>query len=262
MKTIFKPQFLVVMLLAAAATILISGSVFAQTTEGEETESGTLTTANLCQRIDEAISTYQSRITDRRSTLTTNFTTRLSEITDRKTSIEERVVAARQEAATKFEEKITELKAIEGLSEDQLTAIETFKIAMLSARETRQSAVDQARASYQNGLQTLMSDRQDDLSAAVLAYDSAVDTAFDTAKTNCSSAGAFATLRSDLKSAKNELNSVRTSTESSEELKSLMEARNTAIQLANSTFADTAKQNTDALRASLGISTDESTTDS
>lgn len=256
MKTIFRPQSLVVALAVTVATILISGSVFAQTPEKEPSDSTALTTANLCTRIDSAISMYQSRITDRRSTLTTNFATRLSKITDRKTTIEERVVAARQTAATVFEEKITKLKAIEGLSEDQLTAIETFHTAMLAAQSTRQSAVDQARADYQNGLQTIMSDRQDELSAAVLAYNTAVDTAFSTAKANCSSAGAFVTLRSDLKSAKNELNSVRTETKSTDELKALTETRNTAIQLANSTFADTAKQNTDALRASLGISTD------
>lgn len=244
-----------VMMLGA---VLLTLPTYAQ--EPTQTENTTpLTSANLCDRIETVTSGINSRVSERRDTLRTNYTNRLTNLAATVTNIEDRLGVARQQVATSFEERITTLKNIEGLSDEQLAAIDTFQTDMIAADEVRQTTVDSARTDYRAALREIVSDRQDALAEAAATYSTALDAALKKAESNCSSASALTTLRADINAARNTFNEARQSTEVKEQLAELMQERNTAIKDANDAFRETAKQLSATLQSALGVeSSDQS----
>lgn len=231
----------------------------------DDNESTPLTASNLCTRISTVTSAHDARITERRATLKTNFSNRLTKLETNRASVEEKLATTRQQVVSTFNQKIDELSAMQGLSEEQLTAIDTFKTEMIAAQDARKQAVDTARQTYQSGLRQIISDRQDVIDEATATYDAAVDAAFEKAESNCSSSSALTALRADLSAARNALAAVRETTKPRSDVRSLAETRNSAIREANQTFRATAKKSAETLAKALGITvtiTVETDTDS
>lgn len=258
MKRIFNPHRFgrlgAVIFIAAA---LVITPTFAQEVEEEETP---LTTATLCSRIDAIGLANQNRVTTRKTTMTASLNTRLTTVQERKSTADDRIVQARTAIDERFEQRIVALQetfseeaAANNASETQLAAIETFKTNMIEAETDRRTAVDEARTTYRTAVVLEFKSHQAALIAAAKTYEAAVATAFGAAKANCTSASALPTLRSDLKAAKNALTEARSTDERTAEIRSLIADRNEAIQSANQTFAELAKEYATTLADELGV---------
>lgn len=212
--------------------------------------------ASICTRITTLSASGRATVSDKRSTLQIDFANRLAGLSTKQAEIDTKVIAARDAATTKFEDKTKSLEVEKGMTATQLTAIEAFKTGVEAAQTTRRAAVDDARAAYQTALATQIATQQQGLSGAVTTYQTAVTGAFATAVTNCTSANAVATLttlKASIKSARDALNTARTPDANKGAIQTLATTRNSAIKAADATFKTTIQALATTLRAALGI---------
>lgn len=226
------------------------------------------TEPNICTRIATASKSGRATVSDKRTTLQTDFSNRLANLSTKQTEVDARVAAARDSATTKFEDKIKSLEAETGLTSVQLTAVGTFKTGVEAALTTRRAAVDDARAAYRTALVTQIATQQQELSGAVTAYQTAVTNAFAIAVADCTdtnAAATLATLKTSIKDARDTLNSARTPDTNKAAIKTLAATRDAAVKAANDTFRTTLKTLSTTLKTALGIgatpTSDSSTTD-
>ncbi len=251
-------------IVASVSTVVLSVFVvvpaFAvETTTGENRD----TSATVCSRITTFAKTGKENLSEKRSTLQTDFSKRLSGIATKQTDVDKKVSEARLAAKTKFEEKIAKLEAKEDLTDVQKAAIETYKTEVQAAEVTRAAAIDDARAAYRTGLASLVTTNQQTLSSAVTTYQTAVSTALATATANCTEANAtatLATLKASLKSAREVLNAKRTPDTNKAAIKQLATTRDAAIKAANEAFKTKVTALTVTLKAALQV-TDTPATD-
>lgn len=251
MKTISKER-LSVLLLTVLTLSLIGLPVFA-VDEPSTTTTTRLSNDTVCSQIDTVKAASQARVTSRREALVSAYQTRLTELETKRTTALQSVVTARQNAINAFNQKIEKLKTTDGLTQNEIDTISTYAETVTTAEKLREEKVDAARQTYVEGLRQAIVTRQDALSVAVTTYDTAVQTAFDTAKSNCSSASALTTLRSDLKAARNALSSTRASLKQKDELAGLVKTRTEAIKTANQEFKTTVTAATKSLSDALGV---------
>lgn len=206
----------------------------------------------VCRRLATLDGTGRATVAAQRATMESDFATRLLTISSDKATIDQRVLDARTSANTAFEAKIADLKATEGLTEDQLTAIDTYQTNMQTAETARETAVDAARTTYRTALRSTIQERQTTLTTTVESYQASVNTALMTAKENCGTdSNVMATLRVAVKTAREDLNTVRQGAQVGDDVKALVATRNDAIKTANETFATLAKTYTETLTAAL-----------
>lgn len=216
------------------------------------TPSGAVTgTGASCTRITTLQSTTQATIATHIATMKTDFATRLTGISTRETTVDQSVATARANISTKFAAKVKELEAQAGLTPVQLTAIDAYKADMIKAEATREAAVDAARSAYRTSLAAEVQTHQTSLSSDVAAYQTAVTTAFTTAVANCGDGTALATLRSDVKTAHQTLETARKADKVTTDIKAFATTRNDAIKAADTAFATSAAAYTATLTTIL-----------
>ncbi len=205
-----------------------------------------------CTHITTIESTNKATIATRMAGMQGDFAKRLTTITANKTDVDQKVASARAAANAQFESKIKSLEAQTGLTKIQLQAIATYKTDMQQAEVTREKAVDAARTTYRADLLAEVQTHQQDLSSAVAAYQTAVTAAFTTAATNCGDGTAVATLKTDVKSARETLTTARKSDKATTNIKQLATTRAASIKTANEAFAASVAIYTATLTTALG----------
>lgn len=205
-----------------------------------------------CAALPVAQAKYQTASATRLATMNSDFTKRIANISDRDSTIDSKIQASRQAAAEKFAQGIAKLTAQQGLTAEQQTAITTYQSQLQTAEKERESAVDAARATYRQSLQAVVQQHQTTLSAAAETFQSSVATAFTTAIANCSNSTARAALKTSIVSAKATFTAQRESAKVTDQIKALVQARDTAIKTADTAFSDKAKEHAATLTAALG----------
>ncbi len=261
MKTISKSlKTLGLLSLTVVTAIAVTLPAFAVENTTPGTESGVAT----CARITALSSSGRSSVSEKRSTLQTDFSKRLTNISTKQTGIDTKISDGRENASTKFNEKIASLEAQTGLTGAQKDAIATFKAGVAEAITVRKTSVDDARSAYRTALASQISTQQQALSSAVTTYQAAVTSAFTTAVANCTADNVvttFASLKAGLKTARETLTAARTPDASKDAIKALIETRNTAIKAANQTFKTTVKALAATLKSALQVTPEPDSTE-
>lgn len=241
MKTIFRSVTVLTLVIACLVVIAPTNS------HAVEAKSGACTTLPATQ------TNYQAAATKRLATMNDDFAKRISNITNRDKTVDPKIDAARAAAATKFDEAIVKLNAQSGLTTAQTKAITTYESQTKAAEKIREEAVDAARATYRTSLVGVVQQHQAALSTAATTFQSAVSTAFTTAIANCTSTTAKSTLKATIASAKATFATARQSAKVTDQIKQLMQTRDTVIKTADETFAKTAATYSATLSAVLDV---------
>lgn len=206
----------------------------------------------MCTRAENLYTTSRSTVAAHVATMKSDFTTQMLRLTSTKADVEQKVLDARAAATTKFDEKITELKATANLTDAQMTAITKYETDMKAAMTIRLTAVDAARDTYRTALAETVQTQQKEMTNAVEAYQTALSTALTTAKEGCSgNANSLTELKSMTKTARTTLANAQKSAHMGDDIKALATTRNTAIKAANDAFKESAKAYTATLVAIL-----------
>ncbi|NTW61630.1 hypothetical protein HGB24_03015 [Candidatus Saccharibacteria bacterium] len=236
---------------ASILAIMPINSVFAETTTGLSTER-----VRLCERVSTLEDANEMAVGTNMATMRNNFSARLAQINTNKDNIDQQVEIHRQQALAKFEEKIAAMLSKEGLTDAQKQAINTFKTNMETAETAREATIDAARLAYRDGLKTLLTNQQQTLTNAAIAYQEAISNAFKTASTSCSSdSSTITTLKAAIKDARETLETSRESNKDTDAIKTLATTRNTAIQNANEAFKQSAAEYAATLATALNAAT-------
>lgn len=209
--------------------------------------------SGVCTTLSTAQANHTASATKRLATMNDDFAKRIATINNRDTTVDPKVAAARAAAGVKFDESIAKLRAQSDLTTVQKKAIDTYESQMKAAEKVRETAVDAARTSYRTSLVGVVQQHQAALSAAATTFQSSVSTAFTTAIANCTSATAKSVLKNSIASAKATFTTARESAKVSEQIKQLIQTRNTAIKTADTTFAKEAGTYSATLAAVLGV---------
>lgn len=249
MKTLYN-KLIVLGLIVPIISLCVVSPVLAVETPVQE-QGGS---AAVCTRLQNYDKTVGENLSNQLTKVYTNFNDRSANIISKQSTIDQKLLGDRASAKTRFESKITELLAKEGLTDSQRQAIETFKTNVEAAMLTRQTAVDDARAAYRKALSDNVTEHQASLLKAVATYRAAVTAAFDDAKSSCSTGSqVMATLRNAIKTARQNLDSARQDTRATADIATLIKTRNTAIQTANDTFKASVSQYRLELRTALDL---------
>jgi len=209
----------------------------------------------MCTRAENLYTTSRSTVAAHVATMKSDFATQMLRLTSTKADVEQKVLDARAAATTKFDEKITELKATANLTDAQMTAITKYETDMKAAMTIRLTAVDAARDTYRTALAETVQAQQKEMTTAIEAYQTALTTALTTAKEGCSKdSNSLTGLKSATKTARATLATTQKSSHIGDDIKALAATRNTAIKAANDTFKQTAKTLTATLVAVLNPS--------
>lgn len=231
-----------------AAALLIAAPSFAQTSALREV---TPTTEASCARFATLAATSNTRMNERIAAMEVDFQKRLSIISGRHDAVDQKVATYRTTALDKFDLKVTELKSKTGLTPEQLTAIDAFVASMKAAEVARAQAVDSARAAYRAALLDEVTAHQARLLQAALIYQRSVSAAFTKAQTNCADTTAGATLRSEIKAARDTFQTARKAEVTGSSVKQLAETRQAAIKAADAEFVKKVKEYTATLKTAL-----------
>ncbi len=220
---------------------------------------GGVTTA-FCAKATVLGSTNQTALQTRVAGMRSDFSSRLSKMASDHSTLDNKVKAVREEANQKFEERIGKLQSNPDYSsEAKQKAIMTFKTAVEEAEATRAGAVDQARQTYRSSISDSLSAQQTALQQSVDVYQSAVKQAFANAVTNCASDSAAATLKTDLKAAREKLRDNRNANQVVADIKAMAENRRQAITTANKAFQASVKEAATTLKETLSTSEQKTT---
>jgi hypothetical protein len=221
------------------------------TTDTTTAEQKSETSTQACTRLTTLASTTSLKLAERLSAMELDFQKRLSNIASRHDAVDQKVAIFRTGLNDKFDTKVAELKAKDGLTDDKLTAIETYAQDMKAAEATREQAVDSARSTYRTALAKEVADQQAKLSGAAETFQNSVNVAISTAKTNCGNGTAGATLKTSIKAARDVFQSSRKSDAAKSSIKQLAATRTEAVKAANAEFKKNAESYTKTLEAIL-----------
>lgn len=210
-------------------------------------EPGNTTSTSACSRFTTLSTTTNAKLAERQSAMKVDFGKRLSNIDSRHEAVDQKVTTFRTSLSDKFDVRVAELKAKDGITDIQLAAIDTFVQSMKTAEAAREEAVDSARATYRAALAQEVADKQQKLSEAAATFQAAVSAAITTAKANCGNGEAAATLKAAIKSAREAFEASRKAEATRSSIKQLAETRTEAIKAANAEF----KKNAESYRATL-----------
>ena len=189
-----------------------------------------------CTRITSMAASTNSTIATRGAKMQADFNTRLSNITTSETKVDQNVATYRPSLMSKFDIKITNLKARADLTPLQLTAIETYATNMKKAEATREAAVDVARHIYRTALSDAVATHQKTLTTASLAFQTSVSSALIAAEANCSNGTSLSTLKATIKAARQTFTVSRQSNKATNNIQGLSQTRNIAIKTADTNF--------------------------
>ncbi|HTK39237.1 MAG TPA: hypothetical protein VL362_00045 [Patescibacteria group bacterium] len=207
-----------------------------------------------CEKVTMLGSTNQTALQAKIAAQDSTSTARISKLSAAQATRDEAVATARSAAEQRFEEKIAQLQDVRKWSDAQLQAITTFQEDVQKAETTRAEAVDAARQTYQTNLADILSGQQTALSQALQVYQSGVQTAFNTATTNCGTEGAATALKASIKAARDKLQAARNPNQVVADIQAISETRRLAISDANKTFESSVQTYAATLRDTLASS--------
>ena len=254
-----------IILLALAFAVAPTTKVFAiigegnTNTESQQTTTLSATIKNACNKAINLSTSSNATVQAHIANMKTDFSNRLTTIDSKQSEVKQKIYTKRADNANKFQAKIDELKAIDGLNDEQLAAIDTYEANMIAANTIRQTAIDQALTDYQTALTEAIKNHQADLITATTTFENSISNAFNKIKLACDSGTDISTLKNSVKEARQKLVTARQSTEYRNEVKQLQETRNAAIKDANNTFKKLASEYKATLLQSL--ESESSTTD-
>lgn len=195
--------------------------------------------ARFCDRISNMSDNFLGRITERinnidqrRNDRLTNWTNHISDQDARLKSLRDKRDENITEHFAKLEDKAT--------TDEQKKALADFEAAYKAALAARRTAVDVAISTFRTGVKDAIAGRKTDAETAQKNFQSKVQAAFEKAKASCSSGTAdktvMTTLKSNLQSAKTQLQSDRKSSDKvGTTVSQLAQTRRAAVEKA---FAD------------------------
>lgn len=162
---------------------------------------------------------------------------------------------SRNQAKSKFEKNLTRIEDL-ATTDAQKAAVAAFKAAIEQALATRKAAVDAAMQTFRTSQSALVTQRQDAIKSATMAYKDAVATATAKAQSDCAAGIDAATVRStfvaSIKAAKDKFQSEVTALDKiGQQVKDLTKTRNDAVKAANQVFKTAMEQARDTLKAAF-----------
>lgn len=245
-----KRKLVVASVLSLAVALVGVTPLFAQSTMQTNERAAS------CARITLLATSGKTAVSERRTSLQTNFTERLTNVSTTQTDIDQKISDARITAKTKFDEKIQSLQAQEDLTEVQSEAIDIYVEKVQEAEVIRKAAVDTARSTYRTALASTVAAQQQTLSTAATTYQTAVTAAFTTAQANCTddnAAATLATLKENLQEARTAFAAARTPDATKESIKKLATTRREAVKTANEAFAKSVATYTATLKVAFEV---------
>lgn len=221
------------------------------------------TAINFCTRITTIETELDNKFTNVESQRIAKRTDILGKLKERKDQRAAQIQAKRDETKSKFDERISQLE-VKAVTDAQKEAVADFKKAVEEAQATRKAAVDAAIKTYQDALATLVSSREDILKNAAAVFETTMQTAITTAKTNCTEgddpAAVRQTFMASMKSAWDVLRSsvqVKVQGENMQQVEALAKTRNEAIKAANDAFRTSVKEASVILKAAFPLTEPE-----
>ena len=253
MKTTYKLLPVVAMTIA---TLIITPAFAVSDNASSNGQNGSSSgSSNMCTHLANLQTSGNNNVNAKITALQSQYSQQLAKIESDQASVQQNLLTTRISANNQFEEKITALEAIDGLTDEQLQAIETYAESMRTAEATRETAVDTAISDYKTGLESLVSDNQQSMTQAGETFRAAIASAFSVAVSNCSDeSNVMTTLRASVKTARENFSSNRQGSGStmSDDIQALRTTRNEAVKTANQTFAASAKEYSQTLAEVLG----------
>lgn len=209
-----------------------------------------------CDGLDKVEAKIDERITTRETNFDSRKLIRKEKINNKFT---ERQTALDKNRTTHDGNRATRYSKLEGKASTtaEKEAVASFQAAVEKAVDTRQAAVDVARNTFVAGVNARAVKAESEANTAIDAYKKSVDAAFVKAKNSCVSgtdgATVRASLREDIKTAREALKTARTAIGESTktELATLRNARKSAIDSAMSAFKVTFEAEMAKLKAAF-----------
>ena len=232
--------------------LIMSSPVLAVTADrSERTTVESKNSANVCSRLMNLETATLAKLSERDAAMKANFEKRQSNISNRHSEIDQKVATYRISLSDKFDAKVTELKAKEGITDSKLAAIDTYVEAMKTAEAERQAVVDAARLTYRTAMKQEVANHQQRLAEAAATFQASVKAAFAVAKANCNNTDAIPTLKTAIKTARDVFASSRKAEATGASIKQLAVTRTDSIKAAHADFKNKAESYRATLKAAL-----------
>ncbi len=242
-----------------ASLLVAPGLAFAQgdsiRDQQERTRPALNAGVNFCTIVNTWSTDVAGKIARARNTLTNRQNTLDERVDERRGKRDETLGEVRERHDDNRDSRYDRLEA-KATTDAQKQAVATFRASMETAIAARRTAVDAARTAYWNGVNQLVSSRQAALNQLVETYTSALETALNTAKTECAGGTEPATAREHFGAALRTANAAfaegrKTLERFGPQVRTLAETRNTAIKKAMQDFRTAAEAARTILKAAF-----------
>lgn len=249
MKTVSKNIVFTIILSSVLALAIAAPSLAVQETNVNSNQQSTN-----CARVSGLKTKSEGQVSEKITALQTNFANRLTKMTADQKNTNQQIANLRKEAQVRFEAKIKELQAQKNLTAEQIQTITAFQGNMQQAEAKREIAVDSARGTFRDALKMAVSNQQQTQLKAATEFYQSTSSAFLNAKTNCDKSNVMATLKKEVKTARQTMTQTREKSQLGETIKELAQTRTDSIKKANDEFktstAEYAQTLADALKTS------------
>jgi hypothetical protein len=209
--------------------------------------------SKLCERYTSG--RFSSNLNEKEDKVQNEFGSRGTELNTKRSENDLNLEELRANADAKRQEHYTKL--LENASSDnQKTAVVTFQAEVEFAVADRRSTIDAARGAYRNGVDAAIASQKSSYQSAIADLKTATDTAIAKAKVSCeegmSSSEVSATLKAELKAAKETFIQATKNVETlREQLNALRETRKSAYETAKTVFSERMDLAREALKIAL-----------
>jgi len=209
--------------------------------------------ANFCTNLNTFSTQYSSAVQQRVNALQQKIEQSNASLASVRVKEDQALSTTRQNMDAKKEQYYAQLEA-KATTDEQKTAVQNFETAMDAASTARKSAIDAANKAFRDGVDAIIAQKQPLIQQAGPAFEAAVKSAFDKAKSSCTSGTASATVRStlltDLKTAKDQFKTaVNAGNAINSQMKTLKATRNSAFKKAATDYKTAVQKATADLKA-------------
>ncbi|HSR89512.1 MAG TPA: plastocyanin/azurin family copper-binding protein [Candidatus Udaeobacter sp.] len=229
--------------------------VLAEETGSASTVVKTRSEVNFCTRLEQSSTKLDSNMADRTKKLDDQSNLRNTNLEKNRSDRDEKLTEQRSNSDKNVAERYAKMEG-KAKNDAQRIALENFHTAMLAALNTRKAAFDAARTTFRAGIDEAIAARKAAIQSAVRSFQTALKDAETKAKADCAGGVAPATAKTNfetaVKTAREKFAADRKAVERlGVNLKTLTDARKTALDKARADFKAAVEKATKDLKAAL-----------